>query len=999
MFKTLFQCSPVPCAVMVRDKGVLHHNDAFAQLLGYRCNELNGRPLSLLLEKASVSVLNPDRENPAVRLRFKHKRGYPLELNCLMAPVNQSSAGDGVILQVTDIPVHAATAQTNNEPPSPTLADLAMDHIQEAVYLIGPGGFILDANKAACDTLGYPHEELVRLKVCDIDPDFNEADCASEPAGKPLHGSPIIDTHHRRKNGEVFPVRISTVIVNRDNQGYLLAFAMDVSEEQRLEDLRFNVLENLARGESLKSLQLIVDYTEALHPEAIASLMLVSDDGTHLLPGPANKLPRQYLEAIQQVPIGEGSGACGTAAATRKAVEVEDIARDPKFELCREAALEAGLHSCWSDPILGADGEVLGTFCIYLNTPGRPSEVGVNINARRASYYASIALERRRATRRIQESRQRYRDIFDNSLDALALLEVTDCRHFRTLEANPAMERMVDIRRDQMVGKLVEESAPPDVASRITEKFQACLESESVVEQELDLPVGRRTFHFTLIPVRGPEDRVHRIVVIARDITDQRTAESLLHTREQEFRALVENSPDGIIRYSHDGYICYTNPQARELMGDLADTSCGESNTIQFEDRIVPTDRQAYRNARNLVQETGTETRLVICVGANEKRNIRYQDVRFVPEFTPQGDVRSVLSVMRDITALKETETQLRTLVENSPNYIGRYLINGKLVYANPALLTWLGIDVHIARSQVNSKLSLPQKEAKSIQEAIQEAVLNERLVEREIYFSRIQEWHRILFVPEMNEQGEFTSVLTVGQDITRRRQIDQELRESRTLLRELGIRRESELEAERKRIAHEIHDELGQLLTTLRLNLSLTGTLLTPQDSVIRDKLSDMTQLVDRTIQTVRNIATSLRPAVLNAGIASALEWLTQEFSSHSGIQCQLTVPADIQLDEDRATVVFRMVQESLSNIGRHSGADRVWIHLHRHVTGYRLTVRDNGRGFDPDAVSSQQSFGLIGMQERVLSLNGQMQLNSAPGKGTSIEIIIPIYSNRKAS
>ncbi|WP_165495666.1 sensor histidine kinase [Marinobacter halodurans] len=237
--------------------------------------------------------------------------------------------------------------------------------------------------------------------------------------------------------------------------------------------------------------------------------------------------------------------------------------------------------------------------------------------------------------------------------------------------------------------------------------------------------------------------------------------------------------------------------------------------------------------------------------------------------------------------------------------------------------------------------------------------------MELEIYFSNPQEWHRIMFVPEKNEQGDLTSVLSLGQDITRQKQIDHELRESRSLLRELGARREAELEAERKHIAHEIHEELGQLLTTLRLNLSLTCSQLPGEDSPLREKLNDMTRLVDRTIQTVRNIATSLRPAVLNAGIASALEWLTQEFTRHSGIRCKLTLQEGIQLDEERATVVFRLVQESLSNVGRHSGADQVWIRLCHHVTGYyHLTIRDNGSGFDPEAINNHQSFGLIGMQ-----------------------------------
>ncbi len=973
MFETIFDQSPVPCAILVQERLLNRCNDAFARLLGYQRDELLGQPLHSLTEGAMAWGAICDRGGGSSAIGFKHKNGQLLKLHCTTAPL--TSEPFGTILQVTELPARALSTPTTQS--GTTLADLAIDHIQEAVYLIGDNGRILDTNQAACDILGYSREELVQLSVSDIDP---KIDGTVETNGCTHQSAPILDTVHQRKNGEIFPVKISSVVVQSGEDTYSLAFALDLSEEKRLEDMRLGILESLARGDShLESLQRIVDYVEALHPEAIASIMLVNEAGTHLTPGPSNKLPPWYLEAASSVPIGQGYGACGTAAATKQAVQVEDITVDPLFEGCRSIMLDAGLMSCWSDPILGPDGELLGTFCIYLATTGQPSEVGITVNARRAGYFASIALERRRAEQKIQESQQRYRDIFDNSLDALALLEVTEDRHFRTLEANPAMEQMVGIPRECIVGKRLDETVPPDVAAKTTAKYQACLDSGGVIEKELELelPVGKRTFNSTLIPVRNPVGTFHRVVVITRDVTEHRKAEYMLHAREQEFRALVEHSPDGIIRYDSRGRPSYVNPAMKRIIGSFREGVHGSWMLRQ--------DVEDYEQALKSALLSGSESRLMVRWAGSDAR-VRYGDVHFVPEFTPQGEVCSVLTVNRDVTSLKETAIQLRTLVENTPNFIARFSPDGARIYENPSLKRWRKKGVSIS-----DEPGSPTSAVKLVDSGLQEAISKDAQVEREIYFPDRQEWHQIQYVPEKDELGRTMSVLAVGTDITRPKAIDIELRESRCLLRELGTRREAELEAERKRIAHEVHDELGQLLTALRMNVGLVRTQLKPGNEGPRERLSDITKLVDQTIQTVRNIATSLRPAVLNAGIVSALEWLTEEFTRHTGIQCHLDIDDGVQLNEERSIVVFRVVQESLSNVGRHSQATQIRIRLDRSENAFHLTISDNGCGFNPDSKTSRQSFGLLGMRERALSLGGTLDLTSSPGAGTLLKLNIP--------
>lgn len=224
------------------------------------------------------------------------------------------------------------------------------------------------------------------------------------------------------------------------------------------------------------------------------------------------------------------------------------------------------------------------------------------------------------------------------------------------------------------------------------------------------------------------------------------------------------------------------------------------------------------------------------------------------------------------------------------------------------------------------------------------------------------------------------------------RESLEQRVGERTAQLRELGAHRESVREDERKRIARELHDELGQSLTALRMAAALLRVRFGTQLPELNAHVHGMTELVDRTIGAVRNVATSLRPAVLDMGIGSALEWLAEEFRKHGTADCRLTL--DMQggeLSEQQAVTVFRIVQESLTNVARHAAATGVTIVLRCRDPVCALEVSDNGRGFDSTA-ARPHSFGLLGIRERVLTLGGQLRVDSTLGGGTRLAVTIPL-------
>ncbi len=234
---------------------------------------------------------------------------------------------------------------------------------------------------------------------------------------------------------------------------------------------------------------------------------------------------------------------------------------------------------------------------------------------------------------------------------------------------------------------------------------------------------------------------------------------------------------------------------------------------------------------------------------------------------------------------------------------------------------------------------------------------------------------------------------MAVVRDVTERHKADLALAEYRQQLRALVAQNEADREEERKHLAREAHDELGQILTALRMDLSLLDMRFGTLDPALNAKVLEMKGLLDRAIQGVRNVVSNLRPTALDMGLIPALESLCAEFAQHSGMDCVFhTREATLDLDETRTVAVFRIVQESLTNAMRYARATRVTVTLGRSRGVLGVEVQDNGQGFDPTAVSRAKSFGLLGMRERALALGGHVDIVSTPGKGVVVAVTIPL-------
>ncbi len=222
------------------------------------------------------------------------------------------------------------------------------------------------------------------------------------------------------------------------------------------------------------------------------------------------------------------------------------------------------------------------------------------------------------------------------------------------------------------------------------------------------------------------------------------------------------------------------------------------------------------------------------------------------------------------------------------------------------------------------------------------------------------------------------------------REEVEKALKESEEQLRNLSAHLEAAREGERKRIARDIHDDLGQALTTLKLDLSLLRDDLRETSPNVVQKLDGMSHLIDATIRSVKRLITELRPRLLDdLGLSAAIEWQAEEFQRHTGISIHLSIyPEEIIMDPDRSTALFRIFQETLANVARHAEASTVWASLTDIGGVVELEVRDDGRGISGEQINDPKSFGLIGIRERAHSWGGEVDISGSSANGTRIRV-----------
>lgn len=353
--------------------------------------------------------------------------------------------------------------------------------------------------------------------------------------------------------------------------------------------------------------------------------------------------------------------------------------------------------------------------------------------------------------------------------------------------------------------------------------------------------------------------------------------------------------------------------------------------------------------------------------------------------------------IVRDITrrrqgeqALRESEEIFRHFMEFSPMY----------VFFNDANLRTLRLSRNFEKL-----LGKPMEEmiGKSMDELFQ-SEFAKNIVENDARVMR--EGRSITVTEEFRGRYYLTTrfpIIIDGKprylagyttDITEHKHAEESSRQAHDQLRQLTMRMNTRHEAEYSLLSRELHDEFGQLLTSLKMDLSWLAARLVGDAPELRQKVALSMALVDASVESVHRIAARLRPRILDdLGLVSAIDWLVQDCRERTGINAEFVANAQVSsLDLERSTAVFRIVQESLSNIVRHSEAKCVDISLDCEDGWLRLEIRDDGKGLLEEKLTNHESIGLLGMRERALAAGGELELSSVVGKGTMVVLRLPL-------
>lgn len=361
------------------------------------------------------------------------------------------------------------------------------------------------------------------------------------------------------------------------------------------------------------------------------------------------------------------------------------------------------------------------------------------------------------------------------------------------------------------------------------------------------------------------------------------------------------------------------------------------------------------------------------------------------------GNPSGIVAVNRDISqskraeeALRESQEFLRNLLENAPVSIYMTGVDGRLRLANRQ---WEKDTGKSRADVIGSSLDeiFPAEYAYAFTED------NHAVIETDLpqTFEESVGPQQLLTVkfPLHDELGNLTSVGGISVDITERKLAEEALAQAHVELRAVIAHWQTAVEAERARIAREIHDDFGQSMTALKMDIDWLNRRL-PEGDERRPRLAGMNQLVDNSIHLMRRIATELRPGVLDdLGLNAAIHWQAGEFSRRADIPCHLHLPPDeFSLNPEMKTSLFRILQETLTNVARHAQATQVEVSLMMKDQTLILTVEDDGRGITGQEIADPRALGLLGLRERVAQWGGECAIHGTPGRGTSVTVQIPL-------
>jgi PAS domain S-box-containing protein len=468
---------------------------------------------------------------------------------------------------------------------------------------------------------------------------------------------------------------------------------------------------------------------------------------------------------------------------------------------------------------------------------------------------------------------------------------------------------------------------------------------------------------------------------------------------EERWTATLGSIGEAVIATDSEARVTFLNPVAAALTGwqlvEALGQPIGKVLNLINEKSGMTADNEVLRVLREKqVLSVANHVSLV----TRDGREIAVEHSA-APIRAGKGKVIGVVLVFRDVAARRQEQiataeqASLIELMQDSALVID---MEGKILFWSRGAEAMLGFSKAQAVGNISHELlrtEFPQPLTEIRAELMRVGHWEGDLVKT------AQDGRRIVvagrWALQWGKRGQAPRVLEVNSDITERKRGEELLVLQREQLRALAERLQWVREEDRKKVARELHDQIGQILTAIKMDMMWMTRHLPESEGAVLSRITESIQLIDDGVKAVRAICSGLRPGVLDdLGLAAAIEWQASEFASRNGVLCQVSVPpVDLHLDGDRATATFRIFQECLTNVIRHAQAKSVRVDLCQEEESILLVVQDDGIGFHESGFSNALgSLGLLGMKERAQFCGGDVQISSSPGKGTTVTVRVPV-------
>ncbi len=603
-----------------------------------------------------------------------------------------------------------------------------------------------------------------------------------------------------------------------------------------------------------------------------------------------------------------------------------------------------------------------------------------------------------RVVRSLADDERKYREIVESANSIIISVD----RQGRLTYLNEYAERFFGYRKSEVLGKRVVGTIVPEMESsgrnleeligRIIEEPEAFRNNEN----ETVTKNGRRLWvSWTNRAMRDDAGRLVGILGVGNDVTPLKEMERVLRDSKAEWETLFDAMSDWVALIDRSRTIVRTNRAGERFLGlplrEIAGKSC--CALIHGVDAAVD----------------GCPFLTMLRTGKRESLELMLPDeatwlhVSVDPVTDDDGNVTGAVHIVRDITAeksvqvaLRQSEERYRTLIETAEEGVWVIDRGARTSFANKKMAAMLGYTTE----EMTGRSLFEFMDDEAAEEARQKfAMRREGLVEQHDFrFARKDRtafWAIVSTAPLHDASGNFSGAVAMITDITERRRMEQDIEASRQQLRALSSHLESVREEERTRISREIHDELGQALTCIKIDISEMAADLRdvgPARGRLQEKAQGIMAFVDGTIETVRKISAELRPSILDdLGLSAAIDWLCQDFQRRTGIDCRIERVEVPSLGKGLATAFFRILQEGLTNVARHARATAVTVSFGRTEDHLMLVIEDNGRGLPPGTLDEDNALGLLGMRERAIGFGGEILFEGGPEGGTRITVLVP--------